>query len=346
MFGFSSPYSGGLTFPGGSYSNSTSLTTARSKLYPETKRYGNGSHKFVIFASSHAHYSIEKAAIFCGFGSDAVIRVSVTKDGRMIPEDLEKKIIQAKENGFTPLYVNATAGTTVYGTFDDFNAIADIAEKYGLWFHIDGSWGGNIAFSEKYRYKLSGSERANSITVNPHKALGVPATCSFLLFPDQRVLQEANSLQAPYLFHNNFSSEENYDLADGTMGCGRRPDAVKLYLGWRWFGTQGYRDRIDYAISLSKYLAEQVLSKNELVLVSEFPPPFLQICFYYAPNGVLSEIPNENTNATRFIAKRLHETGKFLVDYAPEHGKDSRGEFFRVVVNSPMYVFIILFLSF
>lgn len=336
LFGFSSPHSGGLTFPGGSYSNSTSLTTARSKLYPDTKTQGNGNHKFAVFASTHAHYSIEKAAIFCGLGSESVIRVNVTKDGRMIPEDLENKILKAKKDGYTPLYVNATAGTTVYGTFDDFNAISDIAQKHGLWFHIDGSWGGNIAFSEKFKYKLAGSERANSITVNPHKALGVPTTCSFLLFPDQRVLQEANSLQAPYLFHNNFSSEENYDLADGTMGCGRRPDALKLYLGWRWFGTQGYRDRIDHAMRHSQYLAEQILNRADFVLVSEFPPPFLQTCFYYAPDGKLSTNASINTEITRSIASKLHQTGKFLVDYAPENGSSGRGEFFRVVVNSPM----------
>lgn len=345
LFGFDSPHSGGLTFPGGSYSNSTSLTTARSKLYPDTKIHGNGSHKFAVFASSHAHYSVEKAAIFCGFGSEAVIRVAVSKDGRMIPEDLERNIVQAKADGFTPLYVNATAGTTVYGTFDDFNAIADIAEKHRIWFHIDGSWGGNIAFSEKHRHKLAGAARAQSITVNPHKALGVPTTCSFLLLPDQRVLQEANSLQAPYLFHNTFSAEENYDLADGTMGCGRRPDALKLYLGWRWYGTEGYRRRIDHAVAVSQYLAEQVLARPDFVLVSEFPPPFLQTCFYYAPEGKLAASAEENTKVTRYIAKSLHQTGKFLVDYAPEHGDDGRGEFFRVVVNSPMYVFS-FFLSF
>lgn len=336
LFGFTGPHSGGLTFPGGSYSNSTSLTTARSKLYPETKLNGNGSYKFAVFASSHAHYSVEKAAIFCGFGSQSVIKIKVTKDGRMDVKDLENKIIKSIEDGYTPLYVNATAGTTVYGAFDDFNSIADLAKKHNMWFHIDGSWGGNIAFSQKYREKLSGSERADSITVNPHKALGVPTTCSFLLFPDQRVLIQANSLQAPYLFHNSSGSEENYDLAEGTMGCGRRPDALKLYLGWRWFGTKGYEKRINHAISTTRYLAEQVMNRSNFVLVSDFPPPFLQTCFYYASNGKLSEDPTENTKVTRYIAKQLHQQGKFLVDFAPELGAEGRGEFLRVVINSPI----------
>lgn len=197
----------------------------------------------------------------------------------MIPKDLETKIIKAKEQGYTPLYVNATAGSTVYGSFDDFNSIADIAEKYGLWFHIDGSWGGNVAFSEKYKHKLNGCHRANSITVNPHKALGVPTTCSFLLFPDQRILTEANSLNAPYLFHNSSSEEESWDLGDGTMGCGRRPDALKLYLGWRYYGTDGYSKRIEHAMEVTKYFAESVIKRKNFKLVSTFPPPFCRHVF-------------------------------------------------------------------
>lgn len=339
LFGFTGATSGGLTFPGGSYSNSTSLTTARSYLYPDTKLHGNGSIRFAVFASEHAHYSVEKAAIFCGLGSNAVIKVKTAPDGRMSVADLEARIIQAKSDGLTPLYVNATAGTTVYGSFDDLNAIADITEKHKLWLHVDGSWGGNAVFSETHRYKLSGSHRANSVTVNPHKALGVPATCSFLLLPDERVLQEANSLRAPYLFHNTHSSEENYDLADGTMGCGRRADAVKLYLGWNWFGARGYGQRIDHAMQVADYLALTIRERasSGYTLVSEYPPPFLQVCFYYVPGSgeLTSATAAENTKVTRALVNYLHASGQFLVDYAPEAGKDSRGEFFRVVVNAP-----------
>lgn len=342
MFGFNKPHSGGLTFPGGSYSNSTSLTTARSYLFPDTKVYGNGAHRFAVFASSHAHYSVEKAAIFCGLGSNSVFKIKTTEDGRMCVSDLEAQISQAKADGYTPLFVNATAGTTVYGSFDDFNAIADVAQKHGAWFHIDGSWGGNIVFSESHRYKLAGCERADSITVNPHKALGVPATCSFLLVPDVRVFLTANSLQAPYLFHNADPDDESYDLADGTMGCGRRPDAVKLYLGWHWYGARGYGARIDHALRVAAHLAESVKARPSFVLASEDPVPFLQVCFFYAPpsqnGGELSSDPAVNTQVTRSIIRKLHEAGEFLVDFAPEaRGKQSksRGEFFRVVVNAP-----------
>lgn len=334
LFGFTGTHAGGLTFPGGSYSNMTSLHMARSLLFPETKTDGNQNHNFAVFASSHCHYSVTKAAIFCGLGSKNVISVKVNSHGEMDVDDLEHKIEQAKKNGLTPLYINATAGSTVYGSYDDFEAVSAIAKKYRVWFHIDGSWGGNVVFSNKQKWKLKGSEKANSITVNPHKMLGVPCTCSFLLVPDEKLFQRSNSLQAPYLFHSANDDDENFDLADGTMGCGRRADAVKFYLAWKWYGSKGFEERIDHAFAVTEYLAKSVSQKKNFKLISQNPPPCLQTCFYYAPGGEISADSSRNSNLTRFIAKQLYKEGKFLIDYAPH--SDGSGEFFRVVVNAPI----------
>lgn len=335
MFGFDGKFAGGLTFPGGSYSNSTSLTMARSIKFPDTKTKGNGSYRFAVFASAHAHYSVEKAAIFCGMGSESVFKVKVDETGCMIVSQLEDAIERARSQGFTPLYVSATAGTTVLGSFEDLHAIADVAKKHNLWMHVDGSWGGNVVFSRKRKYKLSGVERADSLTVNPHKMLGVPTTCSFLLLPDKRVFQTANSLAAPYLFHNSANNEEeNYDLADGTMGCGRRPDALKLYLGWRWYGTEGYEKRIDHAFDVTEYLARSVRDAPDFVLASDYPPPCLQTCLFYAPQHTLSSNPENNSAITRKVSHELHKQGKFMIDFAPD--PNGRGDFFRVVIISPV----------
>lgn len=332
MFGFDGPRAGGLTFPGGSYSNITALHMARSIQFPETKTEGCAGHKFAVFTSSHCHYSVEKAAILMGLGSKSVIKVNVHETGEMDTDDLERRITEAKRDGYIPLAISATAGTTVYGSFDDFETIGAIARKHDIWFHIDGSWGANFIFSDKQKHKLKGSHLANSLTSNPHKMLGVPCTCSFLLVPDERVFQEANSLQAAYLFHNgNTDDDENYDLADGTMGCGRRADALKLYLGWQWYGTNGYRERIDHAVDMTAYLAQKVQDTPNFFLLSTNPPPCLQTCFFYSPSGKLGTA-SENTAITRKIAVKLLKNSKFLVDYSPH---PVYGEFFRVVLNAP-----------
>lgn len=329
LFGYTGEHSGGLTLPGGSQSNTLSIVTARSMLFPDTKENGCGNHKFVMFTSKHGHYSVEKAAIMLGLGRSAVIAIDIDESGRMLPDHLESSILEAKKQGKTPFYCNATAGTTVLGSFDPFVELSAVCKKHNLWMHIDGSWGGGVAFSSKYKHLLKGSELADSITINPHKMLGVPLQCSFLLAPDARVFQRANSLKAGYLFHGD---NEGFDLGDSTMGCGRRPDAVKMFLGWNWYGRIGYENRVNHAYEMAALLASKIAKNADFTLVSDNPPPCLQVCFYYHPETSASRDDSSlNTETTRRIANALDHQGRFLVDYAP----GPHGEFFRAVLNSP-----------
>ncbi|AOA62256.1 Putative glutamate decarboxylase [Komagataella phaffii CBS 7435] len=338
LFGFLGPRAGGLTFPGGSWSNVTSLQMARSSLYPDTKVKGNGNHHFAVFASSHSHYSVEKACILLGIGAENLFKCKVDKNGCMDVTDLRVNIEKSIAEGYTPLYINATAGTTVFGSYDSFEDIHKIAKEYKCWFHIDGSWGGNVIFSDREKHKMKGSHLADSITANPHKMLGVPCTCSFLLVPDVSIFQQANSLNAPYLFHNKHEDDdENYDLADGTMGCGRRADSLKFYLSWLYYGSEGYKERVDHAFSIARYFTSKIVNRKGFKLVGSPEPACLQVCFYYNPKNDF-ENGSENTNATRYIATELHKHGKFLVDYSPnpDDVDNQHGEFFRVVFNSPI----------
>ncbi|CCG83439.1 putative Glutamate decarboxylase [Taphrina deformans PYCC 5710] len=329
LFGYSGEHCGGLTLPGGSQSNTLSIVTARTTLYPETKENGCGKYQFVMFTSKHGHYSVEKAAIMLGLGRNSVVPIDIDGSGRIKPDSLEKAVLEAKADGKTPFYVNATAGTTVFGSFDPFTEISAICKRHNLWMHIDGSWGGGVAFSNKYKHLLTGSHLADSITINPHKMLGVPLQCSFLLAPDSRIFQQANSLKAGYLFHGD---NEGFDLGDSTMGCGRRPDAVKMFLGWNWYGREGYEQRVNHAYEMAGLLATKIAKSPKFTLVSSNPPPCLQVCFYYHSDSQASrEDSKVNTKTTRRIASALDHQGRFLVDYAP----GPHGEFFRAVLNSP-----------
>lgn len=323
---FNNDTCGGLTFPGGSWSNITSLQMARSLRYPETKEHGNAGKRFAVYTSKHCHYSVEKAAILCGLGLLLVFKVAVDSEGKMNTEELEAVIQLLIEQGYTPLYINGTAGTTVFGSYDDFETLSTIAKKYNCHFHIDGSWGGNVIFLAKYRGRLAGCHLADSITVNPHKMLGTPTTCSFLLIPDVLYFQRLMSLKAPYLFHSNDDSEENFDLADGTMGCGRRADSFKFYLGWLYYGSGGFEKRVDHAFEIVNYFTKEISKRPGFELVVE-DPQCLQVCFYYQ---------KERSGITRIVLRELHKRGRFLVDYLPHPDKHDSEEFFRVVFNSPI----------
>jgi glutamate decarboxylase len=247
----------------------------------------------------------------------------------MIPEELEKLVQRAKNEGRTPFYVNSTAGTTVLGSYDPFEAISVICKRHNLWLHIDGSWGGPAIFSQSHKHKLAGCHLADSVAVNPHKMMGTPVTCSFLLGPDLRVFHRANTLPAGYLFHEEHEDGEVWDLADLTLQCGRRGDSLKLALSWIYYGSAGFESQIDHAFEIAVYFATEVSRREDFVLVSENPPPCLQVCFYFAKGGRLDSKKEENTRRTARIVQALIGRG-FMVDYAP----GEKGSFFRVVVNS------------
>lgn len=365
LFGLNGPHAGGISVQGGSASNTTSIVIARNVLYPETKTEGNGDHKFVLFTSEHGHYSIEKAAQMLGLGSKAVWSVPVDKKGRIIPSELESLVQKAKDEGRTPFYVNATAGTTVLGSFDPFQEISAICKKHNLWLHVDGSWGGSFVFSDTHKHKLAGAELANSIAINPHKMLGVPVTCSFLLAADLRQFHRANTLPAGYLFHNSDAddnqqsngteagtpdiepeSPEVWDLADLTLQCGRRADSLKLFLSWTYYGSEGYKRQIDEAANVASYLATLIDNHPDFILLSENPPPCLQVCYYYAPgkrmvyegeDGISEDVrAAKNSKITEEITHAIVDKG-YMVDYAPPSSNDTenrgKGKFFRCVVN-------------
>jgi glutamate/tyrosine decarboxylase-like PLP-dependent enzyme len=349
LFGFKGTYAGGVSQPGGSAANLSSIIIARNNLYPETKTEGYGNKKFVLFTSAHGHYSLEKAAQICGFGSNSVIGVPVDKRGCMKPESLDAAIEKAKSDGKTPFYVNATAGTTVLGSFDPLPEIADICQKHKLWMHVDGSWGAPVIFSAKQKHKLKGVERANTVALCPHKMMGIPLTCTFLLGQDLRQFHKGMTLPAGYLFHQpdpangdskDFSAvdtqaldehpdieepvQEYWDLADITPQCGRRGDSLKVALSWIYHGSAGFESYVDAAFEQAANFAELVSQNPKFSLVSTNPPPCLQVCFYFNKQSDASK----NSQMTAEVSKKLIPRG-FMIDYAP----GEEGKFFRVVVN-------------
>lgn len=343
MFGLKGPFAGGVTQPGGSASNATAMVVARNELFPETKYDGYGGKRFVVFTSANSHYSIEKAAQICGFGLCNARHVPVDDKGRMSVSELERMIHAARDEGMTPLFVNATAGTTVLGAFDPLPEIAVLCRREKLWFHVDASWGGSAIFSSRLKHKFIGTELADSLTVNPHKMMGVPVTCSYLLTPDVRRFWRSNSCPAGYLFHQaeptdcqenvngastNGHADNFYDIGDLTLQCGRKGDSLKLALGWIYYGRSGYGAKIDNAFALAEYFADLVAREPHLVYVGENPPPCLQVCFYYGRDGKLDKDKAVNSRRTVDIANGLVAKG-FMVDYAP--GKE--GYFLRPVVH-------------
>ncbi|TNN57167.1 Glutamate decarboxylase 2 [Liparis tanakae] len=199
----------GIFSPGGAISNMYAMLLARFKMFPEVKEKGMSSvPRLVAFTSEHSHFSIKKGAAALGIGTESVICIKVDESGKMIPADLERRILEAKQNGFVPFFVSATAGTTVYGAFDPLIDISDICKKYDVWMHVDGAWGGSLLMSRRHRWKLDGVDR-------------------------QGLMQNCNQMHACYLFQQDKHYDLSYDTGDKAMQCGRHVDIFKLWLMWR-----------------------------------------------------------------------------------------------------------------
>eukprot|EP00111_Clytia_hemisphaerica_P010942 TCONS_00032061-protein len=171
----------GLFLPGGSMCNGMAIHLARYKHCPDIKKTGlSGFKSLIIYVSEECHYSFIKWASLLGIGSDNVVKIK-TDDltGKMRMDDLTNQIEASLKKGYQPLMVVATAGTTVGGAYDPMNEIADICAHHKLWFHVDGAWGGSALMSEKYKHLMVGCDRADSMTWDPHKMIGITATMFF-----------------------------------------------------------------------------------------------------------------------------------------------------------------------
>uniref|UniRef100_UPI00398ED79F glutamate decarboxylase 1-like n=1 Tax=Pristiophorus japonicus TaxID=55135 RepID=UPI00398ED79F len=338
MVGWSHHEADGIFLPGGAMSNLYSILVARYKRFPEVKTQGVASlPRLVLFTSQLSHYSITKAAGVLGFGTDNVILVKCGERGKIISADLEAKIIEAKEKGFVPLYVNATAGTTVFGAFDPLQDIADICEKHGLWMHIDATWGAGLLMSQKHRYKLSGVERAHSITWNPHKMMGVPLQCSAILIREQGLLLNCNKMCAQYLFQKDKPYDVSYDTGDKTIQCGRHVDVFKFWLMWKAKGTSGFEKQVNKCLELAEYLHSKLKGRDDFKLVFADKPEHTNVCFWYIPPSLQGLPANAEQDARLHqiapkIKARMMEAGSLMVGYQPQ---GDRVNFFRVVFSNP-----------
>jgi sulfinoalanine decarboxylase/sulfinoalanine decarboxylase/aspartate 1-decarboxylase len=264
------------TFPtGGSMSNYMALVMARDK-HDLSIRTNGVMKRLIIYTSNESHYSNAKNASFSGVGRGNVRYIESDDNGCMIPSKLETQIKIDIQNGGTPIYVNATAGTTVLGAFDSVDEIADVCEKYKLWLHVDGAYCGAVIFSQKYSSLLKGMERSDSFSFNAHKMLGTPLTCSILLVKDKKNLNDSFSNDAEYLYQTD---GDDFNLGKTSFQCGRRNDALKFWTLWKSLGSKGLEEIIDHQFDLADVARAYVRNNSDYTLYSF--DDSISICFNY-----------------------------------------------------------------
>jgi glutamate/tyrosine decarboxylase-like PLP-dependent enzyme len=304
----------GIFAPGGSMTNMIAMAVARNEIGNDIRHEGFDGRKYIVYTSEEAHYSIEKNAGFIGIGRNNVRLIPSDSIGKMRTDLLREEIERDLDRGNVPCFINATAGTTVLGAFDPFQEIYEIAEEYGIWFHVDAAFGGSVLLSEEHRKVMKGSELADSFSWNAHKMMGVPLTASVIMFREKGVMKRCFAETADYLFQ---SDEEELNPGIHSIQCGRRNDALKVWAVWKFLGHGGLQKRINKMFALTRYAVNCVRRDPDFRLVQE--PELTTVCF---------EVLDKSSEA---ICEYLYKHSLLKVSYG--HAKDVT--FVRLVCSNP-----------
>lgn len=265
-----------------------------------------------VYASEHVHSSIDKSLITLGLGLRSLRKIECSERFEMIPEKLAEAIDDDIENGYLPICVIPTIGTTSTSSVDPVDAIADICEKFDIWLHVDTAYAGSTAIVPEYRHYFKGWERADSIVVNPHKWLFTPFDLSVLYCKDLSVLKEAFSLVAEYLKTSDEQTVKNG--MDYGIQLGRRFRALKLWFVIRYFGREGLIARLREHCRLARMFASWVESSEMFELLA--PVPFALVCFRACPSGI-----NDLNELNERIMNEINSSGEAYLSHTKLNGK-------------------------
>ncbi|MFG3104983.1 lysine decarboxylase DesA [Streptomyces sp. NPDC048182] len=238
------PAADGVFTSGGTQSNLQALLLAREEAKTDDLA------KLRIFASEVSHFSVKKSAKLLGLGPDAVVSLPVDHDKRLQTVALARELERCVEAGLVPMAVVATSGTTDFGSIDPLPEIAALCQTYGAWMHVDAAYGCGLLASLKYRDRLTGIERADSVTVDYHKSFFQPVSSSAVLVRDAATLRHA-TYHAEYLNPRRMVQERIPNQVDKSLQTTRRFDALKLWMTLRTMGADGIGQLFDEVCDLA-----------------------------------------------------------------------------------------------
>ena len=296
------------------------LAAAREALPLHIRQQGIAGRTDVprlrYYASQEAHSSVDKAGIVLGVGQEGLRKIGVDSEYRMDVGQLEQAIREDIAEGWQPFAVVATVGTTSTTSVDPVPQIADICERYGLWLHVDGAYGGSAAVDPAMRWTMAGCERADTMIVNPHKWLFTPIDCSVFYTRKPDVVKAAFSLVPEYLRNTESTGEEVPNLMDYGTSLGRRFRSLKLWMIMRYFGQEGLAARIREHVRLAQLFARWVDEAPDFERLA--PTPFSTVCFRAHQSGIDDESKLEALNEG--IMNHINAQGRFFLSHTKLNG--------------------------
>lgn len=298
----------GIFCSGGAEANHTALLLALHRAFPRWRRDGlralRGAPR--LYLSGEAHHSFVKAARACGLGDRAVVAVEAP-NGRLCPRRLAERIADDRAAGHLPFLVVGTLGTTSAGAIDPLDELADVCDREGLWFHVDGAWGAMSRLSAA-RWPCSvGFERADSATLDAHKWLAVPMGAGALITRHRGALDECFDTESDYM---PAPHAEKIDPYRRSLQWSRRFTGLKLFFPLAVMGFDGYARIIERHFELGEQLRERLVAAD-FEIVNETPLPLVCFVDRRAPDA----------QSTRLLVRRAVRSGVCWISVARTVGR-------------------------
>ncbi len=261
---------GGAIVSAGSAANLTGLTVARNIYFEQAgiREHGLfGQKPFVVYASDQTHSSVDKSIQMLGIGNRHYRKIPVNRNYQIDMDALKHSIESDITDGLQPFCVIGNAGTVNTGAVDPLNELADLAEKYKIWFHVDGCYGALVASLPEFAETFAGLDRANSIACDFHKWLYQTFEIGCTLVRSWDQLKRTYHNNADYLASSQHN-DNRLDINEHHFQLSRNAKAFKVWMSFKAFGSERLRNMIRNDIALRVYLDELLENSTDFELVS------------------------------------------------------------------------------
>jgi aromatic-L-amino-acid decarboxylase len=293
----------------------TASTATLVALITARDRAGGPHERLTVYASAEAHSSVAKGARMAGFREDRVRLIPVDAQFAMRPALLATALAEDKAAGLTPAAIVATVGTTASTGLDPLVAIAELAESYQAWLHVDAAYAGSAAILPEVRHILAGVERADSVLMNPHKWLAVHFDCTAYFVRDPHALQRSFAANPEYL--KTTHDPEVVNFRDWGIQLGRRFRALKLWFAIRHHGVEGLQEMVRSHIAMARGFAERIAASPDWELLA--PVPLALVCFRHRGADMLDGPALDEHN--RRLLARVNASGRVYLTHAVLSGR-------------------------
>jgi len=309
--------SGGNLTSGGTSAHFIALKLARDAISGNAAQHDGVSGMMTAYTSDERHNSVEKAVDAVGIGR---------RNLRVIPSDekfqirldlLERALAEDRRAGLVPACIVAMGGSTNTGAVDDLAALRSIADREGMWLHVDAAYGGGMLLSRRHPGRLAGIALADSVTIDPHKWFYAPLDCGAVLVRDEAQLTRSFGIEPSYLVDAADRKNERYNYYVHGFEQSRRFRGLKVWLGLKRCGTRRIGEWIDANVDQAKHLHALALASPDFVPATE--PRMSAVCLRYAPPGEGDDAKLAALHAR--VARRVEEGGRFWFGTTVTKGK-------------------------